>query len=315
MTYAPEIVSGNVEYQIKGVYDYFPYGKILRSYEAENEKYLTTHHERDDETGFDYRGARFYDSDVARFLSLDPWADKYPEWSDYNYVLGNPIRIVDPTGKGGEDVVEAIKGTVVGWSDMQAGAVPLLQVTLEFIVPVEGGEEGETTTVEKVVSIYGAVNPGISVGDDLYIAFDPNSSVFDASRASAHLIFDAATLYLFAYTKTFAGSSKGSTSTSKPVRRNYSHLKDSKHVGPGKNFTRAQKRNILQANKERNGGVLRSDKSGKQLDQPVQSKKGEPANMNQAEVDHIDPKSKGGTNSHKNAQVLSKEENIDKSDK
>ena len=51
------------------------------------------------------------------------------------------------------------------------------------------------------------------------------------------------------------------------------------------------------------------------MDPPAQSKSGVPANMNQAEVDHINPKSKGGTNSpSKNAQVISKKENLKKSD-
>jgi len=37
--------------------------------------------------------------------------------------------------------------------------------------------------------------------------------------------------------------------------------------------------------------------------------------MNQAEIDHIEPKSKGGSNASSNAQVLSKKENISKGDK
>ncbi len=51
------------------------------------------------------------------------------------------------------------------------------------------------------------------------------------------------------------------------------------------------------------------------LNQPVQSKKGVKADMDQAEVDHIIPKSKSGTNSSSNAQILSKRQNIYKSDK
>ena len=101
--------NSQVEYELKGAYDYFPYGKILRKYTngSGDERYLTTGHERDHETisentsgtGLDNRGARFYDSDVARFLSLDPAATKFPSWSAYNYVMGNPIRLVDLDGR------------------------------------------------------------------------------------------------------------------------------------------------------------------------------------------------------------------------
>ncbi|MNU74916.1 RHS Repeat protein [compost metagenome] len=80
--------------------DYYPYGKVLREYDnGAGDRYLSTQHERDKETGLDYRGARYYDSDVARFLSLDPLAAKYPMLSAYNYVGGNPVVFIDPDGK------------------------------------------------------------------------------------------------------------------------------------------------------------------------------------------------------------------------
>ena len=63
------------------------------------ERFLTTQHERDVETGFDYRGARFYDGEAARFLSLDPLAAEFPEWSPYNYGFDNPILFIDPDGR------------------------------------------------------------------------------------------------------------------------------------------------------------------------------------------------------------------------
>jgi RHS repeat-associated protein len=62
------------------------------------EKFLTTQHERDVETGLDYRGARFYDSEVGRFLGVDPLASEYAAWSPYAYTLDNPIKLIDPTG-------------------------------------------------------------------------------------------------------------------------------------------------------------------------------------------------------------------------
>ena len=98
MTYHVDIKSNTkIDYTVESATDYYPYGKALRSYGKE--RYQSTYHERDVESGFDYRGARFYDSDIARFNSLDPLAVEFPEWSDYNYVLGNPIKFTDPDGR------------------------------------------------------------------------------------------------------------------------------------------------------------------------------------------------------------------------
>jgi RHS repeat-associated protein len=95
---------GKVYTTINNVMDYYPYGKILREYRSgDEERYLTTQHERDIESGLDYRGARYYDSEVSRFLSIDPLASKFPAWSTYNYVMGNPIMFTDPTGREAED--------------------------------------------------------------------------------------------------------------------------------------------------------------------------------------------------------------------
>jgi len=106
--------------EIQYIGDYFPYGKVLREYvNGDKERYLTTQHERDNETGLDYRGARYYDSDVARFLSLDPLASDYVAWSPYNYVMSNPIIFIDPTGRSPEnsDGTEDPKEKKTGWTD------------------------------------------------------------------------------------------------------------------------------------------------------------------------------------------------------
>ena len=106
LVYTPKIQCPEfMEYTIDFTADYYPYGKTLRLFDSEEEKFLTTQHERDVETGLDYRGARFYDSDVARFLSLDPHAKNYSSWSDYNYVLGNPVMFIDPDGKSPNDII------------------------------------------------------------------------------------------------------------------------------------------------------------------------------------------------------------------
>lgn len=52
-----------------------------------------------------HQDTRFYDSEIGRFLSLDPLAMEFSTLSGYNYVLGNPIKFTDPDGKAPEDKI------------------------------------------------------------------------------------------------------------------------------------------------------------------------------------------------------------------
>ena len=94
----------------------------------------------------------------------------------------------------------------------------------------------------------------------------------------------------------------------------YTEIPDPQNVGAGKDFTRATKRTILEKNRAANGGTIRSDMSGVECVPPKQSKAGVTPPKNEAHIDHVKAKSKGGNNSPSNAQVLTGEENIKKSD-
>ena len=97
--------------------DYYPYGKkmparIWYGTNQEGYRYQYTGHEYDGETGYQYHGARYYDEELARYMSVDPWAKKFHAWSPYNYVMGNPVKLIDPTGKGPTDWV-SVGGQII----------------------------------------------------------------------------------------------------------------------------------------------------------------------------------------------------------
>ncbi len=67
-----------------------------------NQKF--TGKERDQETGLDYFGARYYGSALGRFTSPDdPDNDQDPKdpqsWNLYSYVRNNPLKNIDPFGQ------------------------------------------------------------------------------------------------------------------------------------------------------------------------------------------------------------------------
>lgn len=82
-------------------YDYEPWGLLMAGRSlttATPTKEGFTGKERDAETGLDYFGARYFMAAIGRWASVDPLADQTPGWSGYNYVLDNPLALVDPTG-------------------------------------------------------------------------------------------------------------------------------------------------------------------------------------------------------------------------
>ncbi len=55
--------------------------------------------ELDQETGYYYYGARYYDPSAALWIGVDPLQMKYPDVSPYVYCAGNPVKYVDPDGR------------------------------------------------------------------------------------------------------------------------------------------------------------------------------------------------------------------------
>ena len=93
---------------------YYPFGSIFAGTTGpDKQPYKYNGKELDQMHGlnlYDY-SARYYESAVGRFTSVDPLAEKYYSWSPYSYVGNNPIKLIDPDGK---DWVDRIAGIAMG---------------------------------------------------------------------------------------------------------------------------------------------------------------------------------------------------------
>jgi RHS repeat-associated protein len=112
----PRLITDSAGVQ-KYAYDYYAFGKDAAFNTGDPEALHFTGHERDYESGtaapntdyLDYMHARYYSSNLGRFLSVDPSIDlkktlPNPQmWNRYAYVVNNPLRYTDPDGRLGND--------------------------------------------------------------------------------------------------------------------------------------------------------------------------------------------------------------------
>ncbi|MGD0339410.1 MAG: YCF48-related protein [Bacteroidota bacterium] len=83
--------------------DYYPYGSIMpgrsKNMAIADEQYKFSGKELDNETGYEYFGARYYDAKRGQWTTIDPDKETYPCYSPYCYSFNNPMRFWDPDGR------------------------------------------------------------------------------------------------------------------------------------------------------------------------------------------------------------------------
>ncbi len=81
-------------------YNYLPFGEemVAQNNSSYNNVYRFSAKELDEETGFYYYGARYYDPRISIWQSVDPLAEKFPNANPYSYCFQNPVNMIDPTG-------------------------------------------------------------------------------------------------------------------------------------------------------------------------------------------------------------------------
>ena len=95
---------------------YYPFGSIFAGTTGpDKQPYKYNGKELDQMHGlnlYDY-SARYYESGIGRFTTVDPLAEKYYSISPYAYCANNPLRYIDPTGMAYGDFLDE-KGNVIG---------------------------------------------------------------------------------------------------------------------------------------------------------------------------------------------------------
>lgn len=143
---------------------YAPYGELISSQAIAgyDERYKFTGKERDEESGYDYFGARFYSSPLSFWLSVDPLTGKYPNISPYAYCAWNPVKYTDPDGK-----QVGIKGTITN----DDGTISIATFYYGEVEGIKGfycdGQHLETDFANKAVESIGMIQNGGKCGNML----------------------------------------------------------------------------------------------------------------------------------------------------
>ena len=90
----------NLDGEVVQHIEYVPFGEVFIEERNNiwNTPYLFNAKEFDEETGLYYYGARYYDPRLGLFLSVDRYAEKYPNAMAYNYTINNPINLLEING-------------------------------------------------------------------------------------------------------------------------------------------------------------------------------------------------------------------------
>ena len=103
-----EVAQGGNHNELLQQEHYYPFGmpirgewKFVQPQVGGINNYQYNGKELNDDFGLNWNdyGARWYDASIARWNAVDPLAEKYSPWSSCNYVLGNPIKMIDLDGR------------------------------------------------------------------------------------------------------------------------------------------------------------------------------------------------------------------------
>lgn len=154
--------------------NYLPYGEDWVDVHN-NPHYLSRYKyngkEKDPESGLHYYGARYYDSDISQWLSIDPMADKYPSLSPYNYCADNPVILVDPDGREITNFLDE-KGNLISTQKDGSNAVFKLHLTAGTLKGSGGNAYFEFSHYDESLGGINSIDIGTVIDEAQHYAMD-----------------------------------------------------------------------------------------------------------------------------------------------
>jgi RHS repeat-associated protein len=165
---------------------YLPFGEDL-VHEQNTAAYLSPYtfsgKERDVETGLSYFGARYYESSLSIWLSVDPLSDKYPSLSAYNYCALNPVMLVDPDGRQISTHTDENGNVVAVYDDGNLGVYVHSQAEIEASIKSGQNLANNTEQQAGVTLDINSFNVGDKINFGSYAARDWINS-FEANQST-----------------------------------------------------------------------------------------------------------------------------------
>lgn len=243
--------------------------------------------------------------DVGRFFNIDPLAEKYAYQSPYNFSENQVIAFVELEG--------LEKGLPWYLNENKHGGKPVLTLGAHNIkLPYAQRSEYKGNAIQKTDTFIGNTLGSIynGVASSWNEAMEGKTAGQMAQEGDRDMETTIRDVERNGVKMENAEAIAGMALIHKSGK--YNHLKEPNTVVDGLKTTPAQRKRILNENKSQHNGQLTSDGDGRSLNMPSKVGKGQKADMNQAEVDHVNARSKGGSNSNGNLRVISKEENLKK---
>ncbi len=170
--------------------NYQPFGGIRNPHATTVSNYKFTDQELDPESGLYYYGARYYDTEIGRFISPDTIVQNYSDpqtLNRYSYARNNPLIYTDPTGHWyyGDDegdnndeptlTITTVKPTQQAQAS-QASQEPSISGSFSLITPINN-------VADQIEPLFIAWMPGYSYSREMW------TSVLNKEYSMAGLAF------------------------------------------------------------------------------------------------------------------------------